>query len=308
MRIEKILETSLRILNPLSFARDLKGNILSMLNRDLRHKCFKGCYIEEIVDVIKYSEIMISIEGNRSDGKVDVMFKVLATVYYVGETITGATVTHKEKGIIFAETPTCKIFMNFHKTLETISEGQIISVRVGATQYSVYANQVSINAYPMLPIAKPTVYRLSPVDKSSPEIADALSRHDDAVKQLAAAKSTQPKSYEFFENLLSAYKTAPPAPPGAVVTEVSALVTSTGYASRGPGLPPTSSSVYVWKEAPSPPNEAFDGVASIVGLIEESTSQIRTLAEMTMIYDAAKITSHRNYWLTLIKSKLDTAG
>jgi hypothetical protein len=159
----------------------------------------------------------------------------------------------------------------------------------------------------MLPIAKPTVYKLSPVDKSSVEIADALKRHAAAVTQLAAAKSAQPKSYEFFENLLTAYKVVPGTPAGAAVVDVGKLMSSSGYAVRGPELPPTSSSVYVYKDAPagSVPNESFDGVASIVQLVEECTSTIKTLAEMTMIYDGPLITSHRNYWLTLIKSKLD---
>lgn len=305
MRVEKVLETSLRVANPLSFARDIRGGIIGMLNRDLLHRCFKGCYIEEIKDIIKHSEIFISTDGDRSDGKVDVMFRVVASVYYVGEIITGAKVTHKERGIIFAETPKCQIFMNFHKTLETISEGQIISVRVGTVKYSPYSSQVSINAYPMLPITKPTVYKLSTVDKTSPEIVSALAQHTEAVAKLEAAKAAQPKSYEFFVGLLHAYKTPPPTPSGASVVDVKDLAGTIGYAVRGPELSPESSSVYVYRDPPSPPNESFDEVAAIVQLINECTSSIQTLAEMTLVYDSALITSHRNYWLTLIKSKID---
>lgn len=305
MKVEKTLETSLRVGNPLSFARDIKNNIQNMLNRDLLGRCFRGCYILSILEIIKYSDIMISTDSNITDGKVDVMFRVSAIIYYTGETITGVKVTHKDKGIVFGETPIAKVFLNYHKTLETVSVNDIISVRVGATQYSLYSAQVSVNGYPMLPVATPTVYKLTPVDPKSPEILASLNRLKDVQEQLANAKSTHPKSYEFFENLLYGYKSAPPPlPDGAKVTSVTAIPTR-GWGARSPYIRPSDPSIVVYESPPYPPNEMFDGVPSVVTLIEETIDSLRTLAEMSTIYDERAISSHKHYWLTLIKSKLD---
>jgi len=276
-----------------------------MLKRDLVGRCFKGAMIEEVIEVLRLSEINISCEANRSEGKVDVEFRALVTVYYVGEAIVGATITHKEKGLIFAETAKCKIFMNYHKSLETVNEGQQICVRVGATQYSLYSPQVSINAYPMLPIAKPTVYHVSPVNAQSPLVVGAISRLEATKSQLKSARAANPKSYEFFENLLYSYKTPKPRPDGAEEISVSKISESRGYAVRGSQITASSDTVYLYSTPPSVDVSIADPVASAVSLIEETTQSLRVLAEMTVSYDSSRITGHRNYWLTLIKSKLD---
>lgn len=311
MRIKKTLETSIRIQNPLSFCRDISGNVLSSLRRDLQGKCYRGCYIHSVDSIVKHSEAFVSTDSNRTDAKINVQFECTVSIFYRGETITGVTITHKDKGgILIGETPMCRVFMNYHKSLETITAGQIITVRVGATQYAPYTDKVAINAYPYLPASlSPLVYKIGAVSpRDAPMIEAASTRFNDAVKALNDAKAANPKGFQFFAELLGPYKKYPPMPTGAKSVDVSMMGTTAIYVTHGLEIPFTDvNTVYVYDKLPTglTSSSQHNAAQSICALYDECADNAKTLSEMTILYTPEMIKSHRNYWMVLLKSKLD---
>ena len=145
MHITKIIKHGFDIDDPISFCSDIDVNLLSLIKNTFEHKCFRSCYIESINKIIQYSELEVDQEQNHTFCKVHVKFEVSATVYHPGEIINGCKVTKKLNEVIICETDKATIWLNTHKYLSSVTEGQLISIRVGKVKYEIGYNKISIN-------------------------------------------------------------------------------------------------------------------------------------------------------------------
>lgn len=77
MKFEQIIETNVKLDNPLSiYVNDEKSAMMTILIDKYVNKCFKGMFIQNIVDIIDISSCALNSYGCDSFGIVGVKFKV----------------------------------------------------------------------------------------------------------------------------------------------------------------------------------------------------------------------------------------
>jgi len=123
--------------------------LLQILKNKYEHKCFKSSWIIEVVNVVKTGNCNINQFGKPGCGTIHVVFSARAIVFVPDEVLLDCKVNTKTSdGSIICSTDNCNILIKKHKSLESITPGQIIMVRVGAAIYRINADKVSVNGLP----------------------------------------------------------------------------------------------------------------------------------------------------------------
>jgi len=210
MIINKIIETSLTINNPIDVYSDSSKNIMNILIHKFKNKCYKGVLILDIIKIVKSSECIINQHGGECSGVMNIRFEVQAVVYNTNEVITGCLILKKDQGIIITSSQYASIMMTNHKSLDSIAIGNIIPVCVAKASYSINSNKISVNAFPyfpskfywnkIIPIYQPADMRLSADDKRSLETILARVQYEESEQKQWEAKNKE--KLEFFRKLL----------------------------------------------------------------------------------------------------------
>jgi len=105
-------EKSIFIANPVcpNFSKDKKAYILRILNDKMVKKCFDGCYIIKIDEILNISSCSIITSNLNGNGNVNVKFIAIVRCFEVGELLCG--------GLIAKTQP--YIFGNYKETYEDI--------------------------------------------------------------------------------------------------------------------------------------------------------------------------------------------
>jgi hypothetical protein len=210
MIINKIIETSLTINNPIDVYSDSSKNIMNILIHKFKNKCYKGVLILDIIKIVQSSECIINQHGGECSGVMNIRFEVQAVVYNTSEVITGCLILKKDQGIIIASSQYASIMMTNHKSLDSIAIGNIIPVCVAKASYSINSNKISVNAFPYfpskfywnktIPIYQPIDARLSADDKRSLEVIMARVQYEETEQKQWEGKNKD--KLEFFRKLL----------------------------------------------------------------------------------------------------------
>jgi len=322
MIITKIIETGLNINSPIDVYSDATNNIMNMLIQSFEGTCLRGCYIKKILKIRAISECILERRGEKCFGRVNIQFEVEAVLYVEGEVINGCEVKHKDKNaaIIISTSQYGTICLNAHTSLDSILIGQIISVRVGETKYNPGSSKISINAYPFFPNkylnSKIVSYHISSEnalsEKDKSYLSNVIARIAYEEKEKEQLLKVNKKGWDFFDNLLNAYREKQSPPKGINVVEFKKILDnsiSIGWYSRDPKISPSSSTVFVSKESPSKEthvlHDDFDLRHIILILLEDYCDGLKNIREMMGIYNTEeKFTKHRNFWKILDKGKL----
>lgn len=314
MIIKKNIIVGLDVLNPINIYTDSK-NIKRILKNRLVGKCEYGCYIKKINKVIEDSDCIINQDGSPDFGSTSVVVEVTAIVYGVGEIINGCVVTNKDKnGTIICSTEIASIMLLSNKSLESITKGQIISIRVGSVRYNKGSEKISINAIPFLFTNKPIVYRISNITNDMKLLlTDVLNRISFEESEMKKLKSEKAKAWETFDQLLYAYKTEQTTPPGAKVLSIMDIVNkgidkSIIYLSRDTRLNLSTPNVYGYdvEKFPEGSIKKYEVPTAnvLILILEDYCAYLRTIREMIDIYSTEEVIgSHRNLWQIFKKSK-----
>lgn len=314
MIINKVIEVGLDIQNTINLYND-DDNIKRILSDKYEKKCFKGCYIQSINHIIKVGDCVINQDGVPNFGAISVIFEVTAIVYANGEIINGCTVVNKDKsGMIICSTDIASIIVKMHKSLESITKGQIISLRVWAVRYNQGAEKMSISAVPYLFQPKSQIYKIGNVTNKSTEIVhNVLERIEFEVQEMEKIKKENVRAWETFDQLLYAYKTEQPNPPGSISQDLLALakgeLKNIGYVNRDNRMKLSKNLVYCYAEDKFPENAIIESELStenvLLILLEDYCAHLRTIREMVGIYNTTElINSHHNLWQILKKNKM----
>lgn len=313
MLITKVIEVGLNIRDPINVYVD-KNNILRILEDRLLKRCYRGCFIEKIIRVVKTTPCVINQDGSPGFGTIGVIIEVLATIYKPGEVINGCVVTNKDKnGIIICSTEKASIMLNAHSVLESVQRDQTISVRVGAASYKIGTPKIAVSAVPYLLNSTPIVFKVTPVTNQA-LLEETIDRVKEEETTAAELKKSDEKLWNYFDMLLYAYKTEQKSPPGAKTFNIAELAINgvpngITYISRDPRINLSTPQIYGFADLSSvpagsvvKPNLEIDNV--IILMLEDYYNHLRTIREMMKIYgNPAMIESHRNLWLIFRKSK-----
>lgn len=337
MYIKKVIETAIDLDNSINFAPDIRDNLMYLLEDKYAKKCFQGCYVLRILDIIRYSEINIIKNTYSAKGQIYVTFEIEGVAYIPGEIVNGCEVVSKSNdGLIVCKTNESAIYLNAGKTFSSIVVGQFISVRVVRPVYANGETQISINATPFTYIQNPYYYYLEG-DNKPYEItdfayfADILRRiNDELIKQ----KDTNKDGIKFMrDRILYAYQNAQTKPKNALefnllslfaqhvensdLTELIAYIASIKsdtklllpcYMIRDSKIDLTTPMSYIYKDLPTDavPKMGYKTEDVIMIQLEEFLTYLKSAREMTEIYNTKEILAkHNNLWLIYKKAKLN---
>lgn len=281
--------------------------IMGILVNKYESKCYMGMFIEKVNSVKVQGECIINQHGAPTFGTMSIICEVTAIKYPAGEVINGCVVENKDKsGVIICGTNIAKIMLASHPSFESVTKGQIISVRVGSTKYWPGANMISVNAIPYLPSVKFSVYKLDVAANDKLLLDDVLARIEYEEAQAKDIKKTNVKAWDFFDQLLYAYASGQKAPKGATEVNINELLKPTGkarYVSRDPRINLSLPIVYEYKEADA---DSIVGSGNVlVAIFEDYCSHLRTIRELIDVYSTGElITAHKNLWQIFKKNKV----
>lgn len=307
MKIKKIIETGINVTDYIRVYSDV-NNLLDILRDKFVGRCFRECYITEIIRIIKASECMISTEPNPTHGTIHVILEVYAIQYYIGEIINGTQITKREKNILMCKTDMCSISLNSHKSLDSLQIGQLISVRVGRAAYNIGSKRVSINAIPLLHSNKPRIYRYDSKETLDIQLFSYVLKNIKEEEDKLASLDKQ--KYNLFSKMLYTYKTDKSKSNTIDVLDIisgKVRLKDGAMISRDSELPLETSKVYLLE-----PNTTVDDNLMIAPfqtglllILQDSLNYMRTIREMIDIYADPEIyDKHNNLWLIFNKFKL----
>jgi hypothetical protein len=321
MIVLKVISTAIMVSDCINVYTD-PDNIRRYIENNFLERCFSGCYILAIKNILRVGRCEISQDGAPNIGKIPVTFEAETIVYVPGEIINGCEVrrTSDEAGgggtsdnILYCDTKYACIWIKPHPLAKSITVGQKISIRVGKAGYKMHAAKIAISAVIYLPgaISAP-VYQVGRLTESKVNehlLAGVLSRVKQEETDLEKLKKDNPQAVNFFTLMLQPYVKPPPAPPAARVISIKDISTGLGgisYLCRDPRLSLTEPKVYGYEKYSDGPvsNEINDINDIILALYEDYCAGLRTIREMISIYSTNDlILSHENIWLMYKKSK-----
>lgn len=212
MIITKILETTIDLFSPDDiYTVDVPTMLKNKLSERYINKCFSSTLILEVLEVVRYSDVIMV--DNRLDGAayINVQFKIKGIIYSEGEVLQGCKVVNvASSGIIVSHVHALGLMSPdpTKKAISVIKKDQVVPVIISDVRYNVGKSQATITCKPYTPQTfQEVLYNIT--DIISPEDTEKL---DDLLTMLsteeaAHAKLKGSKSYEFFKNLIYPYKT-----------------------------------------------------------------------------------------------------
>lgn len=320
MLVTRTIETGIMISQPMYIYSDAEKNMFNLLVHTFQGKCFRGCYIHQVLKIRAISECIIEQHGPRCNGRVYVTFDVKAIVYTEGESIHGCKVKHKDKqgGIIIAESKFANICLAYHPSLDSVQVGQIISVRAAMAKYNMSSNKISVNAYPFTqkrlpaPIYQmPENARLTEADKSY--LADIITEIEYEEKIREDLKKDDAKGYEFFEQLLRAYE--PQKIEGNSLRILEDILRGKSVPSGWLSSDPRLSFGEVAQYDSQPNSSEYTPVTGLslrqilLALGREYADSLKDVREILQIYNTDELkTKHKNIWRILAAAKKGAPG
>lgn len=322
MLIEKTIEVGIDIRDPISVFAD-PDNLKRILVDRYEKRCFRGCYIVTINKILRQSECVINRDGPPDFGTISVVILVSAIIYAPGEIINGCVVKNKDKSnILICSTDIASIMVMSNNTLDSVANGQTISVRVANVKYNQGAEKVSVSAVPFILQTKAVVYKLVPEPETQLAAGEeARKLLSNELSESRMVKEINPKAWDTFSKLLYAWKEPQRSPPGAKVHNLTDLfneyclgkLQDVIYIVVDPRINMADLDVYVYSDEPTDDMLGPDTIrryeltsSGVMAAIRfERANHIRTIKEYVNIYSTEEmINKHRNIWQIFNKAKL----
>jgi len=310
MLIKKVLQTEIDISDCIGLyaGGNVENNIKNILIGMFTGRCYRKCFVVEVLKIIEYGACTINQEGSADSGTMPVRFEVSALVYTPGEILNGCTVVNREEnGNIICSQEQTDIILSANPLINSIQISQKISVRVHRSKYTIGNAKISVSAVPLLPSKSPVQYHYKPAGLGpdfQKYLESLLEQIDDALA--IASENKKKPAYKFFEMLLFAYNDSPKLAEPNMYTDLLEFVknppTVEFYVCRDPRLMPTSQKIYIGDSAGLLRDDVkvvMDQPAEVVltALLDDYYNNIRTVNEMIKIYDKqATLNAHTNLW------------
>ncbi len=310
MLISKIIETGINITDPISLYVSFDENLMEILKDRFVGRCYRECYITQIKRIIKTSECIITSDYDPNYGVLYVIFEVSAIEYHKGEIINGVKVINTgstpRKDPFICSTNIAGITTIYHKNFESVKVGQLISVRVASVRYDINSTKISITAFPLLHSTSVNTFVVGELTQKDRDDVKQLLQV--IVKEEELLGKCDKKSAETFESLLYAYSKDPQVKSKtASIVDIATgkvVLKSGTYISRDPRLKLTTPAVITEDEHTGDVNTTVPYSLSIIYILQDYLSYIRTVREMTEIYNTKElIDSHANLWRIYVKTK-----
>jgi len=213
MKHTKVFRTTVDVEDVCDFCSDKKRRLLAALRHRFSGRCFGGCYIIDVTEVLKSSACYITRTNSSGGGYIDTEFLALTVVFSKWDILVGVKVVGNQQLLLGtygeAGASSGSAVVTIHpEGAKTLAVGQVVPVRALACEHTPMQSHAAV--YSVLLTCDPAapVYRLrGSLDTAARvELAPLL----DAVETELAARSELVKTRKadlwFFESLLFAYK------------------------------------------------------------------------------------------------------
>jgi hypothetical protein len=206
MEVTKVIQTICHLEDPTDV---YSGNIESRIMDDLKKRfvniCFRQILIKEVVEIIERGETIFSQQRQDASCNTNVRFLVRGLVLHRGMTLHNCTVEKNQDGNIIARNPYSAIYIRSAPALRAIREGQTIVAKVGAYNYRIGQDIISVNALPFIPLFRPTVIYKVRLKKGS-NLDDLAPLLDELEEEKKLHSELDPETSKFFTKLVNRYK------------------------------------------------------------------------------------------------------
>ncbi len=293
-------------------------NIRALVAKTYEGICFAGCYILKIERLIYVGECEINRDGAPNVGTIPVTFEAQAVVYLPGEIINGCVVKKHTGDLLLCSTNIASIMVTKHPLTGSITQGQIISVRVEYVRYPIRSPNITASASIYLPMKNATTYQLDPLTITSggllvPDVVaylgGVLGRIQAEKEALEAHKKVNKDGVKFFTQLLYAYtaEVKPPNKHNLMEMLESGLKPDIKYLCRDKRLDLVEPLVCGYDTLPADTvaDSTLPAQDVLLALLEDYCMYLRTVREMLDSYNTeALVLSHKNLWQIFKKSKV----
>jgi hypothetical protein len=213
MHISKVIETSVDLYDAEMYVMDIAALLLKKLNARYASTCYLSMFINNVDEIIRYSDIYQV--DNRLDGGayVNVSCKVSGITYVKGEIIHGCQVVHidvdgmiiKHKHIVGKMYPD-----ETKQAFNVIKKTDIIPIIIDDVTYATGKQEVTVSCRPYTPVASQrVVYRVT-----SAMTQEQVAKYNILLAQLTSEMErhksiSSAKNYKLFEQIMYPLKTKP---------------------------------------------------------------------------------------------------
>lgn len=210
MKITKLYECTLELVDPLDIYGDIDSICLHKLKEKYEGVCYKNTLIIKILKIIQRSHSRISKNSLEGSCIIDVKFEAKSVIYTNQEIITKCAITNVSKtGGLLLQSKYCSIYVKPHPLLIVLKKGQYINVQVGKARYILNKTSIAINALPYFLTAEQNapVYKIvSNIEPIVEEKLESLKKEQELFAQL------NKDDVKYFTNLIYPYKKTPKFP------------------------------------------------------------------------------------------------
>lgn len=300
MLIQKSIHTSLEI-GPNEMTGLLDDIILFKLNNKYIKKCYAGCYIVKITNVV-HSKCTLR-NDKPGYGIINVRFQCDAIVYRNDEIIVGIRVEHIEAGMVVCYSEHTTATIEDADNFKSLKKGQLIPVRVIDATYPILQEAIvitaSVNIISYDDIMQARNIRLPQKVSQMKEFSDMLLKIKNEISLAASLKKQEKVIYSKFKDLLYPYKKK--------IVYPSRLVTSIENIKEGALINDDTmsndsldvrwfSKLSKFKEEEGPLNITENGTSFIQAILENKLLHLILLRNLTDLYEGKLYTEHKNVW------------
>lgn len=337
MLLDKILTTSFDVRDPDNFSANPGRAITTHLERTLVGRCYKGAFIVRIAEIIRHSKCRIKDTDLSAEGTVDVEFRAVVSLLVRWDILVGVKIESRAQMIVGkSETEGAVVVATLLPSpeVETVREGQTISIRIVQTRYAPLQEEAT------------AIGVLLTCDKISPsfritgkltagdvrDLAPLAARVRTLLESRSALMRKRRDDFLFFEELLYAYnfraegtqtvesRDAQPwegpagvgLPPGAAAENLLDVVGSPapvdvkGVWCRDLGLyrsSPLAARAPETAAAWDPPQDAKPRMAFAV-MLKTVHDFLKAVGEMVEVFDTRQaMDNHKNIWLVMRRAQ-----
>jgi hypothetical protein len=135
------------------YSPDMPATLKSILIKMYVGKCFKRCYVTEILEIDEYSPPVLEAMRNGGSARIAVQFRVRGLVYDRFEVIPDAKIVEiTETGKMVLRSRHAAIMIAADPRLQHFRVGMIVPVRVVDARYIAYRDTISVSGIPFIPL------------------------------------------------------------------------------------------------------------------------------------------------------------
>lgn len=135
------------------YSADMPATLKTILTKMYVGKCFKRCYVTEILEISEYSPPVLEAMRNGGSARIAIQFRVRGLIYDRFEVIPDAKIVEiTESGKMVLRSRHAAIMIAADPRLQQYRVGMTVPVRVVDSRYIAYRDTISVSGIPFIPL------------------------------------------------------------------------------------------------------------------------------------------------------------